>query len=295
MVAHGGAGKGMIFVKLFQTLLVAAGIVVLAAGGVRAQSKVLATVNGVEITEQDLAFARAEIGEQIASMPAEQRRSNLLLYIIENQILAAASQSEKLDEGRDVEALMKYYRRRALHDLYYQRKIRDAVSEAEARAVYDAEIAKIKPKTEVRARHILVKTEAEARDIIERLERGTDFAELAREKSIGPSGAEGGDLGYFTREKMLPEFSDAAFKLEKGKISEPVKTQYGWHVIKHEDKRETKPPAFSGVKDGLLAGMVRRKAVEVISALRKAAKVDILDPDLKKALEAAGRQGSFFQ
>ncbi|MCH8240901.1 MAG: peptidylprolyl isomerase [Proteobacteria bacterium] len=282
--------------KLFQTMFVAAGFALLAGGGgALAQSTVLATVNGVEITEQDIAFARAEIGEQIASMPAGQRRSNLLLYIIENQILATASQSEMLNEGPDVEALMKYYRRRAMHDLYYQRKIRDAVSEAEARALYDAQVAKIIPRTEVRARHILVKTEAEALEIIERLGRGTDFAELAQEKSIGPSGAEGGDLGYFSREKMLPEFSAVAFNLEKGEFSEPVKTRFGWHVIKQEDKRESKPPPFDEVKDGLLSEMVRRKAVEVISGLRKAAKIDILDPDLKQALEAAGQRGSFLQ
>ena len=285
----------MICVKLFRTMFVAAGFALLAGGGALAQSTVLATVNGVEITEQDLAFARAEIGEQIASMPAGQRRSNLLLYIIENQILATASQSEMLNEGPDVEALMKYYRRRAMHDLYYQRKIRDAVSEPEARALYDAQVAKSIPRTEVRARHILVKTEAEALEIIERLGRGTDFAELAQEKSIGPSGAEGGDLGYFSREKMLPEFSAVAFNLEKGEFSEPVKTRFGWHVIKQEDKRESKPPPFDEVKDGLLSEMVRRKAVEVISGLRKAAKIDILDPDLKQALEAAGQRGSFLQ
>lgn len=285
----------MICVKLFRTMFVAAGFALLAGGGALAQSTVLATVNGVEITEQDLAFARAEIGEQIASMPAGQRRSNLLLYIIENQILATASQSEMLNEGPDVDALMKYYRRRAMHDLYYQRKIRDAVSEAEARALYDAQVAKSIPRTEVRARHILVKTEAEALEIIERLGRGTDFAELAQEKSIGPSGAEGGDLGYFSREKMLPEFSAVAFNLEKGEFSEPVKTRFGWHVIKQEDKRESKPPPFDEVKDGLLSEMVRRKAVEVISGLRKAAKIDILDPDLKKTLEAAGQRGSFLQ
>lgn len=278
--------------KLFQTLLAAAGIALFVSGGAMAQSKVLATVNGEEITEQDLELARAEIGEQLASIPAAQRSGNLLLYIIDNQLLAAASRTEKLDEGPNVEALLKYYRRRAMHDLYYQRKIRNAVSEAGARAVYDTEIAKTKPKSEVRARHILVKTEAEALDIIERLGRGSDFAELAREKSIGPSGASGGDLGFFTREKMLPEFSKAAFKLEKDEISEPVKTKYGWHVIKLEEKRESKPPAFSEVKDRLLAGMVRRKAAEVITALRKAAKVEILDPELKKILEPAGRPGS---
>lgn len=281
--------------KLLQTIIAAAGLAMVMNGGVFAQSTVVATVDGQEITEQDIEFARGEIGEQLVNIPAAQRRSSLLLYIIENQLLAGASEAEKLDQGPDAEKLMKYYRRRAMHDLYYARRIRDAVDDAAAKKLYDAEVAKLKPQTEIRARHILVKTEEEALEIIERLGRGSDFSELAQEKSTGPSGAKGGDLGYFSKGRMLPKFEEAVFKLKKGEISEPVNTKYGWHVIKLEDKRQSKAPPFAEVKDNLKNGLVRQKAVEVITGLRKTAKIDILDPEVKKALEETGQRGSFFQ
>ena len=285
----------MSILKLLQTTIAAAGLAVLMSGAAFAQSKVLATVNGQEITEQDVDFARAEIGEQIASIPPAQRRTNLLMFIIENQLLANASETEKLNTGPEVEKLMKYYRRRAMRDLYYQRKIRDVVDDAAAKKLYDAEVGKLKPETEIRARHILVKTEADARDILERLGRGSDFAELAQEKSTGPSGAQGGDLGYFKKGAMDPKFEAAVFKLKKGETSDPVQTRFGWHVIKLEDTRQSKAPAFDDVKDNLVFSLQRQKAVEVITGLRQAAKIDILDADIKKAMQAAGGPGGSFQ
>ena len=174
-----------------------------------------------------------------------------------------------------------------------ERKIRDAVSEDTVKKTYDERVKSIESKPEVSARHILVKTEEDALDIIERLNRGSEFAELAKEKSTGPSGSQGGDLGYFSKGQMVPEFDRVVFTLKKGEVSEPVKTQFGWHVIKVEDKRVSKPPAFDTVKGQLIAGMVSQKAVEVITALRKDAKIDILDPEIKKALETAGTRGSF--
>jgi len=280
-------------VDLLRTTLAAAGIATLLTGAVFAGPKVLATVNGVEITERDVEIARAEIGEQIANMPAEESRRNLLLYVIENQLLAEAAKKEGVGEGDAAKEVMAYYRRRALHDLYYDRKIRDAVSEDTVKKTYDERIKSIESKPEVSARHILVKTEEDALDIIERLNRGSEFAELAKEKSTGPSGSQGGDLGFFSKGQMVPEFDKVVFTLKKGEVSEPVKTQFGWHVIKVEDKRVSKPPAFDTVKGQLIAGMVSQKAVEVITALRKDAKIDILDPDIKKALETAGTRGSF--
>jgi len=282
-------------VNLLKTTLAAAGMATLLTGAAFAGPKVLATVNGIEITERDIEIARAEIGEQIANMPAEESRRNLLLYVIENQLLAEAAKKESVDEGDAAKEVMAYYRRRALHDLYYDIKIRGTVSEEAAKKTYDEQVKKIEPKPEVSARHILVKTEEDALDIIERLNRGSDFAELAKEKSTGPSGAQGGDLGYFSRGQMVPEFDKVVFDLKKGDISEPVKTQFGWHVIKVEDKRVSKPPAFDTVKGRLMAGMVSQKAVEVITALRTSAKIDIVDPEIKKALEEAGARGSFNQ
>ncbi len=279
--------------NLLKTSLAAAGIATLLTGSALAGPKVLATVNGIEITERDIEIARAEIGEQIANKSAEESRRNLLLYVIENQLLAEAAKNEKVAEDDAAKEVMEYYRRRALHDLYYDRKIRQAVSEETAKKTYDEQVKKIESKPEVSARHILVKTEEDALDIIERLNRGSDFAELAKEKSTGPSGAQGGDLGYFSKGQMVPEFDKVVFELKKGDISEPVKTQFGWHVIKIEDKRDSKPPAFDTVKGRLIAGMVSQKAVEVITALRTSAKIEIVDPDIKKALEAAGTRGSF--
>lgn len=281
--------------NLLKLTLAAAGMATLLTGAAFAGPKVLATINDVEITERDIEIARAEIGEQIANMPAEESRRNLLLYVIENQLLAEAAKKEKVDEGDAAKEVMAYYRRRALHDLYYDRKIRDAVSEVAAKKTYDEQVGKIKSKPEISARHILVKTEEDALDIIERLNRGSDFAELAKEKSTGPSGAQGGSLGYFSKGQMVPEFDKVVFTLKKGEVSEPVKTQFGWHVIKVEDKRESKPPAFDTVKGRLMAGMVSQKAVEVITALRSSAKIDIVDPEIKKALEEAGARGSFNQ
>lgn len=281
--------------KLLKTMIAAAGMTVFLTGATLAESKVVATINGAEITEQDLELARSEIGEQISNIPAENRRRDLLLYIIENQLLAEASEKEKLDGGPDSKALLKYYRRRALHDAYFEKKIRQAVTDEAAKKIYDKEVGKIKPQEEMRARHILVKTEEDALDIIERLGRGSDFAELAQEKSTGPSGAQGGDLGYFPKGRMVPEFDKALAGMKKGELSEPVKTQFGWHVIKLEDKRQSKAPAFDEVKARLKTGLIREKAQQVLLGLRNEAKIDILDADVKKAVEEAQQRGSFAQ
>lgn len=280
---------------LIKTLAGAAGMAFIVMGGVSAQGKVLATVDGAEITDKDVEIARTEIGEQLSSIPEEQQRRELVLYLIENQLLASAAEKEKLHEGPEADARLKYYRRRALHDAYYHKKVRLAVDETALRKVYDEEVAKLEPQEEFRARHILVKTEEEAYDVIERINRGGDFAELAKELSTGPSGPKGGDLGYTTKGRMVPEFEKAALALEKGAVSEPVKTQFGWHVIKLEDKRMKEPPSFDDVKGSMKSGMIRQKAIEVITGLREDAKIDILDEDVKKAIEDAQKRGSFAQ
>ena len=113
--------------------------------------------------------------------------------------------------------------------------------------VYDEAIGQMKSEPEVRARHILVETEDEAKAVLAELKKGADFAELAKAKSKDPGSADGGDLGYFTKDQMVPEFSEVAFKLDKGQLSEPVKSQFGWHVIKVEDKREQQA---AGIRQG---------------------------------------------
>ena len=129
-----------------------------------------------------------------------------------------------------------------------QTEAKAAVTDAAMRKVYDDAIGQMKKEPEVHARHILVETEDEAKAVLAELKKGADFAELAKTKSKDPGSADGGDLGYFTKDQMVPEFSDVAFKLDKGALSDPVKSQFGWHVIKVEDKRERQPPKFDKVQ-----------------------------------------------
>lgn len=283
--------QGIGTMKFLTTAFAASAMAFMLAGGAHAQSdeKVIVKVDGVTITEADVATARAEIGSELASIPVEQRERVLVEFLIENQLLASAAEKDKLGDNPEFASRLEYYRRRALRDLYFETRVRDEVDEAEARKIYDEQVAELKPETELHARHILLKEEEDAFDAIERVNRGDAFAEVAKELSQGPSKEQGGDLGYFTRGQMVKEFEDAAFALEKGEMSEPVKTQFGWHVIKVEDKREKKPPDFEEVKERIVAALVQRKAQEVMRDLRSRADVEILDPEMKKTIEEARR------
>ena len=130
---------------------------------------------------------------------------------------------------------------------------------------------------EVRARHILVENEDEAKAILEQIKGGADFATLAKEKSKDPGAADGGDLGYFTKDQMVPQFADVAFKMYPGQLSNPVKTQFGWHVIKVEDKRTKQPPEFAKVKDQIENFLARKAQTEYVAKLRQSAKIERLD------------------
>ena len=172
-----------------------------------------------------------------------------------------------------------------MRDAFYEKKVRGGVSDAQARAAYDEQIGKLKPEPEVHARHILVKTEEEAKDLVKQLKAGADFNELAKKSSDGPSSHTGGDLGYFARGQMVKTFEDAAFALEPGQISDPIKSEFGWHVIKVEDKRNRPVPSFEEVKDQITASLIQAQLKDTVQKLRSSATVDILDPELKKAME----------
>jgi peptidyl-prolyl cis-trans isomerase C len=156
------------------------------------------------------------------------------------------------------------------------------------RARYDKEVAATAPENEVRARHILLETEEEAKAVIAELDGGADFEALAKEKSTGPTGPNGGDLGYFTRGRMVPEFEEAAYALDVGGYTkQPVQTQFGWHVIKLEDKRQVQPPAFADVEGQIPFRLHARALFRTPQQLREEAEVEISDPALKEAYEKA--------
>lgn len=249
----------------------------------QAQDKVLARVDGRDITEADLRLASVEIGPELSSVPEDQRTRVLVEYLIENALMAAAGEKQNLGTDPSFDQRLAYYRNRALRDAFFEKTIGSAASEAEARKIYDDQAGKITPQEEVRARHILVKTKEEAHQVIELIGNGDAFETVAKEKSQDPgSGANGGDLGYFSRGQMVKPFDDAVFALKPGEMtSAPIETQFGWHIIKVEDKRMRAFPPFETVKSKIMTSLVQRKAQEVMQGLRSTAKIEILDEALK--------------
>ncbi len=251
-----------------------------------ADEKVVATVNGQPISEADLALAEAEIGNEIGNLPAATRRRVLVEYMIENRLFAEAAAAEKLDSGPDFEKRLAFWRQRALRDAYFEKSVKASIGEAAAKAIYEDKVQGLKPEEEVQARHILVASEAEAAKLGEKIAAGEDFAKLAEENS-GDAGSktQGGMLGFFGRGQMVPQFEEAAFALQKGQVSKPVQSQFGWHVIKVEDRRQKPPPSFDEVKDRLIGSMVQSKAQEIATQLRGKATIDYVDPEIKKMAE----------
>lgn len=248
---------------------------------------VIATVNGLEITENELALAEGDLDRQFQQLPPEQRRAAALSALLEIKLLAQKATEQGLDKDDAFMRRMAFLQIRALHSAFVEKEVAAAVTDEAVRARYDQEIADTPPANEVHARHILVKTREEAEAVIAELDGGKDFSELAKEKSTGPSGPAGGDLGYFQAGQMVPEFEAAAFALEVGGYSrEPVETQFGWHVIKVEDKRAAQPQSFDEVKEQLRSVMMRDKYIELVGGLRKAADIDIRDEELKKGVDA---------
>lgn len=271
-----------------RTLAALASVTAVMAGSLAvAQEQAVARVNGKTITESDMRLADAEIGNELGSLPPDQRRRVLLEYLIENQLFAEAAEGEKLASGAQFDERMQYWRRRALRDSYFERSVKGTVDDREARKLYDQQVSGIKPEEEVRARHILVDSEDKAREVYEKIAHGEEFSKMARDHSKDPgSKDDGGDLGYFAQGQMVPEFETAAFKLKKGDVSMPVQTKFGWHLIKIEDRRARGAPPFEQVKERILASLVHKKAQEVAASLRDKAKLEYVDAEIKKQVDS---------
>ena len=249
------------------------------AGVARAadEDPVVARVNGVDIRQSDLAFAEEEIGGNMPTIPPEQKRDYLINYLVDVIVLSQAAEKQNLADRPDVKRRLAFDHNRLLMESLLQDAGKSALSDEAERKVYDEAVKQVKNEEEVHARHILVPTEDEAKAILAQLKGGADFATLAKEKSKDPGAAEGGDLGYFTKEQMVPEFADVAFKLNKGQLSDPVKTQFGWHVIKVEDKRMRPTPTFDQVKPQIENYVAHRAQADLVENLRKSATVERLD------------------
>ena len=248
---------------------------------------VVAKVGGVEILKSEIDLAVTGLDPQLANLPDAQKRVAALSSVIDIKLLAADASKEGLQDDATFKQRIAYLTDRELHNAYFKKHVVDAVTPDEVKARYEAEIAKIEPQDEVRARHILVKTEDEAKAVIADLDGGKDFVELAKEKSTDPNKSEGGDLGFFGKGRMVPEFEAVAFTLEPGTYTkEPVKTQFGFHVIKVEEKRKQQPPALEQVEGQVRQIVMRDKYVELLEKAKADAGVEIADPELKKAYDA---------
>lgn len=242
---------------------------------------VVAEVNGIAITY-------AEVLDAIAGLPAQTRQmpSQVLVPAVTDQLIAARlieaeAYAAGLGEDPEVLARLDEVRGHIVQDVWLERQLEARVTDEAIERLYEDFLAENPPQTEVRARHILVESEDEARDLIAALEDGADFAELAEERSNDPgSGARGGDLGYFGRGMMVPEFEEAVFALEVGSYSaEPVESAFGWHVILVEDAREVEAPSFDEMRNDLANQYVQREIRTLIEELRAEAEITLYGMD----------------
>ena len=254
-------------------------VVLLAGLPVRAQdaNPVLAKVNGAEIRQSDLALAEEELGPSLAQMDPATKKENVLAFLIDMKIVAKAAEDKKVENNEDFKKRLAFTRNRLLMDSLLATEGKAATTDDAMKKVYEDASKQITAEQEVRARHILVESEDDAKAIAADLKKGADFAELAKKKSKDPGASDGGDLGFFTKEQMVPEFSAVAFTLEPGKISDPVKSQFGWHIIKVEEKRSRKAPDFDQVKAQIETYVTRKAQADYVAKLREAAKVERMD------------------
>jgi peptidyl-prolyl cis-trans isomerase C len=241
-------------------------------------AKVIARVNGVDITEGDLALAAEDPALQMPNVPEAQKRDLLTGYMIDLKLGAKAAEAAKVGSGAEFTRKLAYNRDKTLLDEYLDQEAKKAVTPEAARKLYDETVKSVPTEQEVRARHILVENEDDAKKIATRVKGGEDFAKVAGEVSKDPgSKTDGGDLGFFTKDRMVEPFAETAFKLEPGQISDPVKSQFGWHVIKVEEKRAKPAPTFDETKDQVETYLARKAQQDLIMGLRKNAKIERLD------------------
>ena len=238
---------------------------------------VLAKVNGQEIRQSDVTIAEEELGPSLAQMDPSTRKDNVLSFLIDMKIVAKAAEDKKVADREEFKSKLAFARNRLLMDSLLGTEGKEALTDANMKKVYEDAAKQISGEQEVHARHILVESEDEAKKIAEELKKGANFAELAKKSSKDPGAADGGDLGFFTKDQMVPEFSKVAFELEPGKISDPVKSQFGWHIIKVEEKRNRQAPSFDQVKPQIEQYVVRKAQADYVTKLREAAKVERLD------------------
>jgi peptidyl-prolyl cis-trans isomerase C len=241
---------------------------------------VSARVDRAVIHRSDVTTAQQMLPPQYRSAPVDTIYPLLLDELVDTKLVVAEARRSRLQNDPEVKRRLQYLQEQVIKDAYLRRQVQKMLTEDALRKRYDELVTTVQPQEEVRARHILVKTKAEGEAIIKRLKAGASFEKLAQEKSTDSTAAAGGDLGYFGRSQMVAPFANAAFKLKPGEISDtPVETQFGWHVIKVEDKKTAAMPPFEDVREQLQSQVSRDIVLAVLDELRKKAKIERFNLD----------------
>ncbi|MGA8552545.1 MAG: peptidylprolyl isomerase, partial [Stellaceae bacterium] len=237
-------------------------------------STVVARVNGTELLLADVEAAQQSLPAQLQKLPLQQIYPILLDRLVDGELVAQAGRKEHLDQDPAVQRRLHLYEDHLIQQAYVEQLIKTAVTPDRLQARYQEFLKQTPPREEVHARQILVKTEPEAKSIIAQLDKGADFAALAKKYSTDSGAASGGDLGYFTRDEMVPAFTAAAFALPAGHYTEtPVKTEFGWHVIQVEDRRVKQPPSFEEAQSQTRSLVIRDAILAKLKELRSGATI----------------------
>jgi len=242
---------------------------------------VVARVNGEEIHRSDVMRELQMAGPQMQQLPPQMIYPQILQKMIATKIVSQKGYAEGLQNDKAVKDRVKTLESQVVAEAYIHKEVEPKITDAKIKERYDQLAAKFKPQDEVRARHILVKTEAEGEDIIKQLKGGADFAKLAEDKSKDTGSAkQGGDLGYFVHDAMVKAFADAAFSMKVGDVSDkPVQTEFGYHIIKVEDKRKSSPPPIAEVKDQIANQLGQEMTNDEVKSLEAKAKIEKFNID----------------
>lgn len=237
---------------------------------------VYATVNDEKVTGVDVQKFIKKLPEQLQTVPAGQIMPMVVNQLVNDKLASAAAAKANLEQDAMVQERLAMAHDQIIRDRYIEKALDSKVTDAVIEAKYKELIAKMPNEEEARARHILVAEEKTAKEVIEKLNKGEDFASLAKQYSSDPTKNNGGDLGYFVKSAMVKEFGDAVFSMKKGEVTKtPVKTQFGYHVIKVEDRRNKAKPTLAQVKDQVKAQVAEEEVKKLVEQLRKENKVEI--------------------
>ncbi len=250
--------------------------------------RVVARIGDDPLYLSDLIVEQLALPPQYQQVPLDQIFPQLITRVIERRLMAAEAERAGMQDDPDIARLLRRARDLVLLEAYATKHIQPLLNEAAVRARYERDHTGGSGEDEVHARHILVKSEADALAVIAELNGGADFAELAKTRSTGPSGPRGGDLGFFAKSAMVPPFAEAAFALQPGDVSGPVETQFGWHVIKVEERRQSAGPKFEEVRDQVRGQIAQEELGKILDGLREQNKVEIYNIDGKPVVGPSG-------